>query len=76
MTRHATAVPARRDASVPRPAVAIALATLLALLLAACSGTGATISPESPAGSRAEGLVVDGGRDVASRLEDAEPVPS
>jgi hypothetical protein len=59
MTRHTTAVPAGRAADAPRRAVAITLATLLALVLAACSGSGATPSPASSAGSRAEGLVVD-----------------
>jgi hypothetical protein len=59
MTRPTTALPAARAAGVPRRAVAIALATLLALVLAACGGTGATTSPEPSTGARAEGLVVD-----------------
>lgn len=59
MTRHTTAVPAGSAAGVTPRAVAIVLATLLALVLAACGGTGATTSPEPSAGSRAEGLVVE-----------------
>lgn len=59
MIRPAATTPVGLAALRPPRSSAIALTAMLALVLAACGGTGATPSLEPSAGSRAEGLVVD-----------------